>query len=82
MPLNYTGILNSLSNPFKHPISTVLLLRLVSCEQTQDQQQMLKICFALAPTVTQSLGACLHKSAYSPAVMSFFKIPFYYFTGY
>lgn len=36
----------------------------------------------MAPTATQSLGACLHKSAYSPAKMSFFKIPFYYFTEY
>lgn len=34
----------------------------------------------MAPTVSQSLDTCLHKSAYSPAKISFFKIPFYYFT--
>lgn len=35
----------------------------------------------MAPAVSQSLDTCLHKSAYSPAKMIFFKIPFYYITG-
>lgn len=37
IPLDYTGILNSLSNPFKPPISTVLLLRPVK-KKKKDKQ--------------------------------------------